>query len=88
MKRALEWLSVAAVISLAAVLRFTDASSLRDLAIVPDSAQYTVGGWNLAHGRGLWIYINDLKLPLQYPCGFPLILALFYISTGDRKSVV
>lgn len=82
MKRALEWLSVAAVISLAAVLRFTDASSLRDLAIVPDNAQYAVGGWNLARGRGLWIYINDLKLPLQYPCGFPLILAVFYLATN------
>lgn len=82
MKRAFEWLCVAAVLTLAAVLRYTDPGCLADLAIIPDCGQYTVGGWNLAHGRGLWIYINDLKLPLQYPCGFPLILALFYLATG------
>lgn len=82
MKRALEWIAVAAVLALAAALRATDPGYLSDLAIIPDCAQYTVGGWNLAHGRGLWIYLNGLKLPLQYPCGFPLILALFYRATG------
>lgn len=82
MKRTLEWIAVAAVLALAAVLRYSDPGYLSDLAIIPDCGQYTVGGWNLAHGRGLWIYINDLKLPLQYPCGFPLLLAIFYFATG------
>lgn len=82
MKRSLEWIAVGAVLALAAALRATPPGRLADLAIIPDCGQYTIGGWNLAHGRGLWIYINDLKLPLQYPCGFPLILAAFYAATG------
>ncbi|MCX6340020.1 MAG: glycosyltransferase family 39 protein [Candidatus Aureabacteria bacterium] len=82
MKKPLEVLSLAAVLVLAFALRYTEPYYLADLAIVPDSAQYAVAGYNLAHGRGLWIYINDLRLPLMYPCGFPLILALYYLLTG------
>ncbi len=82
MKRALEWSGLAAALAIAAMLRITPPGVLADLAIVPDCGQYTIGGWNLAHGKGPWIYINDLKLPLQYPCGFPLILAAFYAATG------
>ena len=65
MKRALEWSGLAAALALAAMLRITPPGVLADLAIVPDCGQYTIGGWNLAHGKGPWIYINDLKLPLQ-----------------------
>jgi 4-amino-4-deoxy-L-arabinose transferase-like glycosyltransferase len=82
MKRAFEILSLIAVLVLAYWLRVTDPYYLSDLPIVPDCAQYTVAGYNLAHGKGLWIYINDLRLPLNYPCGFPMILALFYLMTG------
>ena len=82
MKKALEILAFIAVLALAYWLRATDPYYISDLPIVPDSAQYAVGGYNLAHGKGLWIYINDSKLPLNYPCGFPMILALFYLTTG------
>lgn len=82
MKRVLEVLSLVAILALAYWLRATEPYYLADLPIVPDSAQYAIAGYNLAHGKGLWIYINDLKLPLMYPCGFPLILASFYALTG------
>jgi len=77
-----EVLSLAAVLVLAFALRYTEPYYLADLGIVPDCGQYAIAGYNLAHGKGLWIYINDLKLPLNYPCGFPMILALFYLLTG------
>ncbi|MCX6356709.1 MAG: glycosyltransferase family 39 protein [Candidatus Aureabacteria bacterium] len=78
MKRLIEWILIAGILILAFKLRYTDPYCLADLAIVPDSAQYAVAGYNLAHHKGLRVYINDLKLPLMYPPGFPLILALFY----------
>ncbi|MEJ2745227.1 MAG: glycosyltransferase family 39 protein [bacterium] len=81
MKKALGVLLLAAILALAYWLRVTEPYYISDLPIVPDSAQYAVAGYNLAHGKGLWIYINDLKLPLNYPCGFPMILALFYMIT-------
>ena len=77
-----EVLSLAAVLVLACALRYTEPYYLADLGIVPDCGQYAIAGYNLAHGKGLWIYINDLKLPLNYPCGLPMILALFYLFTG------
>jgi len=83
MKKAIEWFALAAVIALACALRYTDPYSVADLAIVPDSAQYAISGYNLAHGKGLWLYINSVRLPLMYPCGFPLILAFWYILTGS-----
>ncbi|MDD5557049.1 MAG: glycosyltransferase family 39 protein [bacterium] len=82
MKRAAEYAILAAILSLAAWLRAVPPSAVADLAIVPDSGQYAVAAHNLAHGRGLWIHINDLRLPLMYPPGFPLILAAFYRLTG------
>lgn len=82
MRNMLECLALAAVLALALVLRYSEPYYLSDLAVVPDSAQYTVAAYNLAHGKGLWIYINDLKLPLMYPCGFSVILAAFYLLTG------
>jgi len=81
MKKIGEVLSLAAVLVLACALRYTEPYYVSDLGIVPDCGQYAIAGYNLAHGKGLWIYINDLKLPLNYPCGFPMILALFYLLT-------
>ncbi len=82
MKKTGELLLLAAVLVLAYALRYTEPYYVSDLGIVPDCGQYATAGYNLAHGKGLWIYINDLKLPLNYPCGFPMILALFYLLTG------
>lgn len=82
MKKIPEVLALAAVLVLACALRYTEPYYLADLGIVPDCGQYAIAGYNMAHGKGLWIYINDLKLPLNYPCGFPMILALFYLLTG------
>jgi 4-amino-4-deoxy-L-arabinose transferase-like glycosyltransferase len=82
MKRSIEIFIILLILAGAFGLRYVNPYYVADLPIVPDSAQYVIGGYNLAHGKGPWIYINDLRLPLMYPIGFPLMLAAFYKITG------
>ncbi len=82
MKIRTEILIIVAVILGALALRYVNPYYLADLPIVPDSSQYAIGGYNLAQSDGYHIFINDLRLPPQYPPGLPLILAPFYRLTG------
>lgn len=82
MKKIAEILLLLLIVLAAIALRYVNPYFLADLPIVPDSAQYATSGYNLAEGKGFCIFINDLKLPPQYPPGFPLMLAPFYRLTG------
>jgi 4-amino-4-deoxy-L-arabinose transferase-like glycosyltransferase len=82
MKLKIEIIILCLIIALAFVLRYSNPYFLSDLPIVPDSEQYAIGGYNISQGKGFSIYINDLRLPPQYPPGLSLILAPFYRLTG------
>lgn len=45
----------------------------------PDAAEYATAGLSLAEGRGLTLTMGGGVYPSRYPCGYPILLALFHL---------
>ncbi len=50
-----------------------------DFRPTPDAAEYAAAGISLAEGRGLTLTMGGGVYPSRYPCGYPLLLALFHL---------
>ncbi len=51
----------------------------RDFRPSPDAAEYAAAGLSLAEGRGLTLAMGSGSYPTRYPCGYPILLALFHL---------
>jgi len=50
-----------------------------DFRPVPDGAEYATAGLSLAEGRGLTLTMGGGVYPSRYPCGYPILLAIFHL---------
>ena len=52
----------------------------------PDALFYSIGGENLARGRGYRVIVNGRPIPPKFPPGTSMLLAPWYFLTGKGRA--